>query len=155
MAKKKYVSSSAAMWSLFLEYKNEVKSNPINIIEQRKGAVVLPKNFEGELPAAIITLPVQRPLTMEGFENFCADKNIINDLGDYFSNKNDQYAAFSTICSRIKRVIREDQITGGMVGIFNASITQRLNGLADKQDVGLEASGDVKITLNLNPGTNV
>ena len=54
-------------------------------------------------------------------------------MGDYFSNKNDKYSEYSTICSHIKKVIRKDQIEGGMVGQYNASITQRLNNLIDKQ----------------------
>ena len=31
--------------------------------------------------------------------------------------------------------IRQDQIEGGMSGIYNPSITQRLNGLTDKSEV--------------------
>jgi hypothetical protein len=38
------------------------------------------------------------------------------------------------ICSYIKREIRTDQINGGMVGQYNASITQRLNGLTEKTE---------------------
>ena len=54
-------------------------------------------------------------------------------MHDYFSNKNNEYADYSNICSRIKEIIRVDQIDGGMAGIYNPSITQRLNGLVEKQ----------------------
>jgi hypothetical protein len=73
-------------------------------------------------------------LTLEGFENYCNDKGIISDLGLYFSNNEGRYSDYLTICARIRRIIKQDQIEGGMVGIYNPSITQRLNGLVDKQE---------------------
>ncbi len=124
------------MWQLFKDYCAWLHDNPIRRIEQKKGTVIIPKDFGGNVAdISTITLPLARPLTMEGFENYCADAGIINDLGDYFSNKNGNYSAYSTICTRIKRVIRQDQIEGGMAGIYNPSITQRLCGLVDKSDV--------------------
>ena len=48
-------------------------------------------------------------------------------------------------CSHIKELIRLDQISGGMAGIYNPSITQRLNGL--KEETHTEISGG----LNLPP----
>jgi len=41
------------------------------------------------------------------------------------------------VCSRIKKSIRKDQIEGGMVGQYNPSITQRLNGLVEKQETSI------------------
>jgi hypothetical protein len=38
------------------------------------------------------------------------------------------------ICSHIREEIRENQILGGMIGVYNPSITQRLNGLTDKTE---------------------
>ena len=34
-----------------------------------------------------------------------------------------------------REYFRNNQIIGGMLGVFNPSITQRLNGLTEKQDV--------------------
>lgn len=72
------------------------------------------------------------PLTMEGFERFC--RNNYGCVNQYFDNQEGYYNDFLTICSHIKKEIRENQIIGGMLGFFNPSITQRLNGLADKQE---------------------
>jgi DNA polymerase II small subunit/DNA polymerase delta subunit B len=47
-------------------------------------------------------------------------------------NRDKRYSEFTAICSRIRKEIREDQITGGMVGQYNASITQRLNNLKEQ-----------------------
>jgi len=139
MGKQKYIATPEKMWDYFCEYRKETKDNPIIIVEQKRGSVILPKdltNVDSETIKqslnSVIELPVQKPLTLDGFENWCADNEIINDLGDYFSNKDKKYSNYSTICSRIKRVIRQDQIEGGMAGIYNSSITQRLNGLTEK-----------------------
>jgi hypothetical protein len=140
MAKHKYISTPEKMWELFCDYRNHIKENPIQKVEQTK----MPQKLSASMmlamkPAQVkkfmqqtIALPLQRPLTIEGFENYCWEKGIINDLGDYFSNKDEKYSDFSTICQRIRNVIRQDQIEGGMAGIYNPSITQRLNNLAEK-----------------------
>jgi hypothetical protein len=52
----------------------------------------------------------------------------------YFKNQDKLYDNYMPICSRIKEVIRTDQIEGGMVGQYNASITQRLNGLKEQTE---------------------
>jgi DNA polymerase II small subunit/DNA polymerase delta subunit B len=58
-------------------------------------------------------------------------------------NTDGRYSDYRTVCSHIKKEIRNDQITGGMVGQFNPSITQRLNALKEHTDV---TSGDEKIS---------
>jgi hypothetical protein len=141
MGKNKYIETPERMWELFEEYIEDTKSKP-----RKKN------DFAGKDAVEVIKL-FEVPLTMEGFENFVAKKGIINDLGDYFSNKDKAYSKYSTICSRIKRTIRQDQIEGGMAGIYNPSITQRLNGLVDKTESKNELTGKdgekFSITLNL------
>ena len=117
------IETPELMYQLFKEYIVETKSNPFKI-----------KDWVGK-DANEIKREKEKPLTLEGFENYCFDKGIINDLGDYFSNKDERYSEFATICSRIRKIIRQDQIEGGMANIYNSSITQRLNGLADKQEI--------------------
>lgn len=72
------------------------------------------------------------PMTMEGFELYCHEHH--GTVKHYFDNKEGYYEDFGAICSRIKTEIRNDQITGGLLGVYNPSITQRLNGLADKTE---------------------
>jgi hypothetical protein len=126
MGKHKYIETPEKMWELFLAYKNEVKSNPRKITD-----------FYGKDGEERIK-PLERPLTLEGFENYVYNLDIISDLSNYFANSDNKYADYSTICSRIRKVIKQDQIEGGMVGQYNASITQRLNGLTDKQELKIE-----------------
>lgn len=116
----KYIETPEKMWELFEAYKKEVKDNP------RVKHVFVGKDGNSDFER------LERPLTIEGFENWCFQNEIISDLGDYFSNKNEAYTDYSTICMRIRKAIRQDQIEGGMVGQYNASITQRLNNLVEK-----------------------
>lgn len=124
MGKHKYIQTPEKMWELFCEYAKKTKDNP------RKKMVFVGKdgNKDYEL--------LERPLTMEGFECFVMDNTEITypDLSRYFANQDDAYTDYLAVCSRIKREIKNDQIEGGMVGQYNASITQRLNGLAEKTE---------------------
>ena len=123
MAKKKYIETPEKMWQLFLDYAAHTKDHPITV-----------KDFIG--PKAItVHRELQKPLTMEGFENYVANQGLNQDLGDYFSNNQERYSQYATICSRIRKSIRQDQIEGGMTGIYNTSITQRLNNLTEKHEV--------------------
>ena len=78
------------------------------------------------------------PLTMDGFEVFCYDN--YGTVDHYFNNTDGYYEDFCTICSRIRKEIRTNQITGGMLGFYNPSITQRLNNLKEN----VEQSGNFK-----------
>jgi len=80
--------------------------------------------------------PLKVPMTMEGFERFCY--NNYGCVNQYFDNKEGYYDDFVTICRAIRKEIRENQIIGGLLGVYNPSITQRLNGLTDKQQVNLK-----------------
>lgn len=117
------VKTPEDMWDLFLKYREKVKRNPRYRyqLSQRTGEMVAE--------------PLEAPLTLEGFENYCYDE--VGVVWQYFANKEKLYDQYVAICARIKREIREDQITGGMVGQYNPSITQRLNGLVDKQEVSV------------------
>lgn len=120
MAKHKYIETPERMWELFCEYRDEVKSKPKH------------KNDFAGKDAEEVIKKLERPLTIEGFENYVADLDIIDNLSQYFANTEGRYMDYQTICSRIRRTIRQDQIEGGMVGIYNPSITQRLNNLVEK-----------------------
>jgi hypothetical protein len=123
MAKKKYIETPDKMWQLFLDYAEHTKDHPITV-----------KDFIG--PKAItVHRELQKPLTMEGFENYVANEGLNENLDQYFANREDRYGDYVSICSRIRKSIRQDQIEGGMTGIYNTSITQRLNNLTEKHEV--------------------
>lgn len=89
--------------------------------------------------------PYKVPMTFEGFKRFC--RNNYGEVEQYFTNHLDLYDDFVSICRAIKEEIRENQIIGGMLNVYNPSITQRLNGLVDKKDIKTEGN----IVLNVPP----
>ena len=94
-----------------------------------------------------MTDEMKLPYTMDGFEVFCY--NNYGTVEQYFKNKDGYYTDFVPICSHIKKEIRENQITGGMLGIYNPSITQRLNNLVEKvEDVTPQAPMKLIIKVN-------
>jgi hypothetical protein len=123
---KKYIETPEIMWELFEQYQAKVKSNPF-----------LVRDWVGGM-AMQVERPKEKPLTYEGFSNYVFSKGILKDTDDYFGNTGGAYEQFSDVCSRIKRVIREDQIAGGMAGLYNPSITQRLNNLVEKTQTDLK-----------------
>ena len=125
----KAIESPELLWEHFCNYKQWAKDNPIKV-----------QDFVGKDGQEVYRLR-ERPLTIEGFENYCFEHRIINDLSDYFSNKEDRYTDFAAICSRIRKTVRQDQIEGGMAGIYNPSITQRLNSLVEKQQTDMKVQG--------------
>jgi hypothetical protein len=87
------------------------------------------------------TEPQKVPYTLEGFKRFCRTK--YGEVEQYFTNQDNGYTEFLGICRAIKEEIRENQIIGGLLGFHNPSITQRLNGLVEKNQT--EITG----TLNM------
>ena len=120
MPKHKLIESPEKMWELFENYKRLTKLSPIIVVDFVGG-----KGNRAEREK-------ERPLTMEGFELFVGNEGLNWDLSMYFANREDRYTEYIPICMRIKAAIRNDQIEGGMAGIYNPSITQRLNGLVEK-----------------------
>lgn len=128
MAKPKYIESPLAMWELFESYRKETKANRRRV----------PK----ATPKGILYEEHEPPLTMVGFSSFVADQGVIGTIDHYFSNREGRYEEYVGICTRISNTIKKDQIEGGMVGQYNASITQRLNGLTERVD---QTSGGEKV----------
>jgi hypothetical protein len=120
MGKNKYIETPEKMWEYFESYRKEVKSNPI------KKHVFVGKDGISDYEQK------ERPLTDKGFYNYCRRK--VGCVRQYFDNQDKLYDDYIAICRAIKEEIDQDQIEGGMAGIYNPSITQRLNGLVDKQE---------------------
>ena len=139
MGKKKYIETPEKMWELFEAYKKEVKDNP-----------KLVQDYVGK-DAEMVYREKERPLTMEGFQNYC--RRNISCVHDYFANTNNVYSNYSSICRTIRDEIKQDQIEGGMVNIYNPSITQRLNGLVDKKEVNDITPKKITIKVKRNEDT--
>lgn len=133
LGRPKNIQSPEIMWKLFCEYAQATKKKPL-IVKDWVGGIAKEVYREKE-----------RPLTLEGFELYVMDKLDMSDLDQYFGNRENRYTNFVAVCSRIRKNIREDQIAGGMAGIYNPSITQRLNGLTEK----IQEDGNKEVTINV------
>ena len=120
----KYIQTPEKMYELFCKYKDWVKKNPIKV-----------KDWVGGMGKMVIR-EKERPITFEGFEVFIMNLDGIQSKGinHYFINQDGGYEDFLSICQRIKKEIRDEQVTGGMAGIYNPSITQRLNNLVERTE---------------------
>lgn len=134
----KKIPTPELLFEHFMNYKNWAKSHPIKI-----------HDFKGSL-ANEVYIEKERPLTIEGFENWCFEQGIIGDLSHYFANTDNRYSDFLTICAHIRKIVRQDQIEGGMAGIYNPSITQRLNNLTERTDIttdGKDLNTSIKVEI--------
>jgi hypothetical protein len=131
MGKHKYIETPEKLLELFEKYKANLK----------------PREIQKATPRGVVSEFHTPPLTMAGFEVFCY--NEVGTVDHYFNNSNDAYSDYCTICSYIKKEIRKDQIEGGMVGQYNASITQRLNSLTERVDTTTQGEkvNSVEITI--------
>jgi hypothetical protein len=96
-------------------------------------------------------VPYKLPYTQDGFEVFCY-KNY-GCVNQYFDNKDGLYDDFVTICKAIKQEIRANQITGGLLGLYNPSITQRLNNLVEQQSLSVTEVKPIEFTI-IDANTN-
>jgi hypothetical protein len=137
MAKHKYIETPEKMWELFEEYKNQIKTNPIKV-----------QDYVGK-DGDMVYRDRERPLTIEGFQNYC--RRNVGCVHDYFANTNNAYNDYSSICRAIRDEIRQDQIEGGMVNIYNPSITQRLNNLKETNETETKGEIIVKYVDGIKP----
>lgn len=132
MGKHKYIETPEKLLEMFEDFKTFTKSNPRfrHQLCQRTGEMVKE--------------PLEVPLTMEGFKVYSYNKFKVT-VDHYFKNSEGAYEEYRPICTHIKDEIRQDQIQGGMVGQYNPSITQRLNGLVEKTQT--EQDGKIEVVF--------
>ena len=137
MAKHKYIETPEAMWELFLKYVQWCKDNPIQREDYVGGA------------GRQVTRSYERPITISGFRAFGHKEGVT--INHYFANTDNSYEQYRTICSRIEDEIRDAQITNGLLGLYNASITQRLNNLTERVDQTTQGEKVTEIKVNIIP----
>lgn len=136
MAKHKYISTPQKLWELFEEYVNHARKNPMSKTE-----------YVGKDGNKVKT-PLDVPITFDGFECWLADQGVIQDLGDYTSNKDGRYTKYATIIARIQRNCFVNNFNGAAVGLFNANLIARKLGLTERQQIDTTANVNV---LNIDP----
>lgn len=103
------------LYEAFEDYRNYVKENPKKVQKLGYNSVI---NIEHEMP-----------LTLQGFETFVGA-----DLSKYLTaKKGTVYEDYYRITRAIKKEIQHDQLSGALVGIYNANLVSRLVGLHAKE----------------------
>jgi hypothetical protein len=121
--KGKYIETPERLWDLFCEYVKHEADSPMFKVEY--------VGKEGEQ----VNTALMVPITFEGFECYVADLDIIQDLGDYSNEKNESYAPYRPIITRIRKNCFVQNFKGAAVGLFNANLVAKKLGLVDKQDI--------------------
>ena len=116
------------LWDLFEAYRKYTKQTPF-IVEDWVGK-----------DAIRVERKKEKPLTWEGFNNYCAMVGSVKFVRDYMINRDGIYGKYVEVSDLIKSVIRQDQIEGGMAFVYNHTITARLNGLVEKTENKHEVS---------------
>lgn len=132
----KAIPSPEEFWARFVEYRNQVKENPIKVLD-----------FVGK-DGMSVHREKERPLTIEGFENYLEDYYGLGHIQQYLENREGRYEEFVSIIARVRKIVRQDQLEGGMVGIYHPNLTARMQGLSDK--VEQEVQQSIKL-LNVDP----
>ena len=102
----------------FEDYKAFVDANPFEIVTI----------FKGE--ESVRHIP--HPYTLCGFMVFI---DSMSEWCDWKRYTKERGADFLGVLTRIETEVRDQQVNGGMAGMYNANLTARLNGLTDKKDV--------------------
>jgi len=134
----KYIETPEKMWELFCDYVEHERQNPMYKVEY--------VGRDGETKRT----PLETPITFEGFECYLADKGVINDLGHYVANRDNQYTDYVTIITRIRNNCFVHNFKGASVGLFNANLIAKKLGLIEKTEnntnVKLESITGMRIT---------
>jgi hypothetical protein len=118
---------------LFYEYCEDVKANPI-----------LEEDFVGGAGIRV-QKEKQRPFTKQGFYVYIKKKTGFNVAHYFRSQPHQDFSAYKDVIEEIELTIADNQISGGMVGIFNARMSSLLQGLVEKT----ESKNDNKITVTV------
>lgn len=122
MAKHKYIETPDKLWELFCDYISHEKEHPM-----------FKREYVGKDGDPVDTA-LQVPITFEGFECWLADERVIQDLGDYSSDKQERYKEYATIITRIRKNCFAQNFKGAAVGLFHANLIAKKLGLVDKTE---------------------
>lgn len=89
------------------------------------------------------------PYSLEGFQAYCRQVGHSNPT-PIIRNVDGRYQAFIEAIETIISEIKADNVTGALTGTFNANLTARIHGLADKQETQSHVHSVTEHTIDLN-----
>jgi hypothetical protein len=131
------IESPEKLWDLFLGYVQNVQENPW-----------LKVDYVGQ-KAEKVVIPLAKPITFEGFENYLFSTIGVADIGQYASNRDGRYPEYVSIIKTIRQNCFEQNFNGAAVGAFNANLIARKLGIKDQVDSDIKVSdiSDLKFSM--------
>ena len=91
----------------------------------------------------VVQVPVERPLVLSEFYTW-VDATYNKTIHHYFENTDGRYEDFRDVVIRINNHRYSDITVGALSGIYNSSVSVRVLGLTDKQELKADVKADVK-----------
>lgn len=133
-----YAMTEEELFIHFQAYIVETKSNPFLVMD-------FGMTKEG---AQIVKMEKERPLSVDGFSVFLWERNIYRGFRNIVTNPDGIFDNLAEVVSYIREVIRRDQVEGGLAGVYNQTLTARLNNITEKSEV-VNTSKNYTLTMNL------
>ncbi len=92
----------------------------------------------GTRAGELIGIPIIRPYTLEGLCVFCG---ISTGTFCHYEERED----FVAVTTHLQEIIRQNQIEGECIGAYNTAVINKIQGLADKQEVNMPTG----LTINV------
>lgn len=121
-APKKYTAD--ALWSKFIEYVKDNETDTMKRVELMKAGELIGEQRHSDLKV---------PLSIKGFCIFAliTHKTFLN----YMEEDEQLDKDLLQVSMRIHDFIQTEQVNGANVGLYNANIVARVNGLSDNMNV--------------------
>lgn len=118
------------LFDKLVEYCEYCDANPMTVDVRSK----MKRNSSRGDTSELGNMTIKRPYTLDGF---CLFAGIFSTWAQFKSNakRREDWADFETVINACEQVIRDQQITGAMIGVYSERLTARLNGIADKQEL--------------------
>lgn len=116
------------LWKKALEYFEYCEAHPMKVdvrSKMRRG-----KDDTAEQAQATVS----RPYTLDGLCLYC---NILMPWATFkqHCNRRADKEEFGIVISACEAAVRDQQVTGAMIGVYSERLTARLNGIVDKQEM--------------------
>lgn len=117
------------LWREALAYFDWCDENPITTNNKRKKS-----RSESSESQSLEQEPVSRPYTLDGLCLWC---NILTPWATFKRDCGRRADAedFAIVINACEQCVRDQQVTGAMIGIYSERLTARLNGITDKQEL--------------------
>ena len=122
--------TAGELFDKLIEYCEYCDANPIKVDVRSK----MKRNSISGDSSELGNVTIKRPYTLDGF---CLFAGILMPWATFKNNakRRKDWADFEIVINACEQVIRDQQITGAMIGVYSERLTARLNGLNDKLEL--------------------